>query len=40
MVEQTALSRHPEATRVPNSMIMQNIPETDEELRGLSPGSP
>ena len=31
MDEQTALARHPEAVRVPGSMILQEVCETDDE---------
>lgn len=32
MTEETALARHPEAVRVPGSMEVRDIPETDEEF--------
>lgn len=37
MDEETALARHPEATKVPNSMIVRNHPESDDEIHRTSP---
>ena len=35
MDEVTALSRHPEAVRVPGSMIMQRVCETEEDRMSI-----
>lgn len=39
MTEEVALARHPEAERVPGSMEIRMIPETDEERMANTPSA-